>query len=365
MTLVLLLSLMLGDLDWSLNLDSFGALEDRSGTVFERGTLLERARLNLDGDLGSGFSWRLAYELDGFVAKNVGALGVFNLGPALRYDDLNRVIADGQDGLLVQNLDRLSLAYDWGRTTLRIGRQAYGHGNGRFFTPSDIFAPLTATALNAQYKAGIDGVTLTGGFGDQGEWALLAFFTESGDGVTLAQVSGVIGNLDISVLVGESYGEPTLAWDLAGTVAGAAVHSEGIWREGEGRDNPLRLSLGINRRFGTKWDWTLEARHGNLDLDTPLRLISNPELMRGELFWIADTHLAVLASVELSPLQRLNLTAIYEAEHQGIWATAGWLWDVSDRAVFSLGLLLANADDLSEFASFSETLYAEYRLTLP
>lgn len=352
------------DWTWWLNLDSFASIEDETAPDLGKTSLLQRARLNLEGDLGNGFSVEIAYELDGLVRENLGRFPVVFEGPFLRRDDLDTTVHDGEDTLVLQNADRLAVRYERGRGTFVVGRQAVGHGNGRFFNPSDLFAPLSGTSLNAQYKAGIDGVRYTSGFGDDSELGLMAFFPEEGDGVALARMATLIGNLDLSVLAGSSYGEPTLAWDLAGTWLGASLTTEGVWRKGDDRDDPLRMAAGINRRFGEKWDLTLEAHYNSLG-DDPDALANTPEGRAGELVWQAETLAATALSVELTPLIRLDSVLIWEGTDDSAWFQSGVTWDVSSLATLNAGALLTRGEPTSELGRFSETIYAEYRLTLP
>ncbi|MDJ0842580.1 MAG: hypothetical protein QNK37_39135 [Acidobacteriota bacterium] len=356
-----------GGPDWSLNLDSFASYEREPQAGLGEAAFLGRLRLNMNGELGAGWSWEGAYELDGFYNENIGRVptSLIDRGVFPRKDDLKRVIHRGNDALGIQNLDRLSVRWERGRGTLTLGRQAVGHGNGRFFTPSDMFAPLSGTTLNAQYKSGIDGVRYGQGFGDDGEWALMAFFPEEGKALVLAQIAGVIRQVDLSFLVGDSYGEPTLAWDIAGTWQGAALYSEGIWRKGDNRDDPLRAMLGYNRRFGTKWDVTVEVRLSNIETDSPFQLQLLPEVRRGEMVWLSQNHIGASLDVELTALMRFNAAVLWESDNESAWYQAGLFWDATERATFSCGLRTTSGGPLTEFGIYGDTAFAEYRLTLP
>jgi len=359
---------MAGDWTHWVNLDSFAAQEDGEMLGLGRTTLLQRVRLNLEGDLGGGFLLTGAYELDGLWRERIGTAGEaleLTGGPYLRHDDLNTIAGEEEDLLLLQNLDRLAITHAHGRGVLTIGRQAVGHGNGRFFNPSDLFAPLSATTLNAQYKAGIDGVHYNRGWGEDNAWSLMAFYPEEGDGIFLARLGMYVGNLDLSVLAGETYGEPTLAWDLAGTWRGASLTTEGVWRKGEDRDDPLRLAVGINRRFGLTWDLTLEAQYNSLGTEDPLDLLTAPELRAGELVWLAELLVAGSASVELTPLIRLTSSLIWENRDDSAYLQTGLSWDATSRATVNAGLLATRGDPTTELGRFNETAYVEYRLTLP
>jgi len=360
--LFLMLPLLAGEVDWSLNLDSYGAWEKQP--IFDQGgsTLLQRLRINAGGDLSERWNWDFAYELNAIYKQDLFA---FFPQVYLRRENLKHTPHLDKDGALLQQIDRLALSYEAGRSGLTLGRQAVGHGNGRFFTPSDIFAPITTTTLNAQYKSGIDGIRFVQGYAEEREWGILAFIPEEGPGLYLAQLAWVLGNVDLSFLAGESYGEPTFAWDLATSWKGAALYCEGVWRQGENRDNPIRAMLGLSRRIGEKWDLTIETQYNSLGVDTPLRVLAIPEWQHGELTWVNKHHVATALDVELKPLIRLSSAVIAETNSGSAWFQLAFLWDLSERTTFSVGGLVTQGLESEEFGRYSDTLFMEYRLTLP
>lgn len=361
----LLLSALLsaGDWDWTLNSDSFLAWE--RNPVQEQGptSLSQRLRLNLDGRLNALISWEFAYEIQGIQRHRLARLF---LPVYLRLDDLDPSLHRDADALILQQLDRLNIGMTLGAFQVTLGRQAVGHGNGRFFNPSDIFAPLTPFSLNSQYKAGIDGLKVNRTFGGDTEAAVLAFFPESGEGLLLARLATHFIGVDMSLLAGKTYDEWTLAWDFAGTWRGAAWYSEGIWRRGNERDDPLRVMAGVSRRFGRSLDLTLEGSYHNLGRDNPLQaLLLTPEWRHGEMFLLRKRHLGLGCSYEVTPLVRLNAICLAEFSPGSAWLQTGLDWDVRQRATLRLGALIPAGSSETEFGSYSDGVFVEYRLTLP
>jgi len=352
-----------GDWDWTLDSDRFLAWERDPAQEQGSTSLSQRLRLNLDGQLSPLFSWEFAYEVQGIQRQRLASLF---LPVFLRVDDLKQTLHQEPDTLFLQQLDRLNIVWTYDEVQVTLGRQAVGHGNGRFFNPSDVFAPLTPFSLNSQYKAGIDGIKVNRSFGSDSEAAIMAFFPESGDGLLLARLATNLRGVDMSLLAGRTYGEWTLAWDFAGTWRGAAWYTEGIWRRGNQRDDPWRLMAGLSHRFGSALDVTLEASYHNLGGDNPLQaFLLTPEWRHGEMFLLRERHLGLGCSYELTPLVRLNVVTLAEFAPGSAWLQAGLDWDVRERATLRVGALIPAGGSETEFGSYSDGAFVEYRLTLP
>lgn len=360
--LICLTPLYGGDWDISLNSDTYAAYETDPTGIQGEGSLTWRLRLNATYDFAEYWQWEGAFEVQQSVRENLQTL---SLPIWLRRDDFDRVAKVRDNQVWLQNLDRFRLTYDKDRWRVTLGRQTIGHGNGRFFNPSDIFAPLSPFTLNTQYKSGVDGLRVTRGVGEMGEAEIIALFPEHGDGVFLARYGTSVKNTDLSIMAGESYGEFTLAYDLAGTLAGAAWYTEGIWRQGDSRKDTYRLMAGFSRRFGTKTDFTFETHYHNLDFDNILELILSREFLQGEFYYQRPHHVAMSVSFELHPLIWATGSVIGETEDGSARLQLGVAWDVSESASFSAGYLTTEGGSITEFGPFSDTLYAELRITWP
>lgn len=360
--LILALPGMAGDWDYTINSDTFAAYQEQP--LLNQGHDLASTRLRLNGtwNLSEHWQWEGAYEGQ-FLHQQHLLLNPFPV--FLRYDDLKPSVSEGENHAVLQQLDRFKLTWEQGRWRASLGRQAVGHGNGRYFNPSDLFAPLSPFSLNSQYKAGIDGLRVTRALGVRSEVELLAFLPERGEGVWLGHISTNFREVDLSILAGQTYGEWTAAWDLATTAAGAAWYSEGVWRKGEQRKSPLRAMAGFSRRYGTKTDVLAEYHYQNTVIDGLLPLLFNPEFLHGERYLMQRHHLAMGVSYEAHPLVAINASVMAETSD----ASARWLlglsWDVSMRSSLVAGILHASGPRSSEFGANSDAAYAELRLTLP
>ncbi|MCB9753172.1 MAG: hypothetical protein H6713_24715 [Myxococcales bacterium] len=110
--------------------------------AIESNVFLELARapsFGLSGAVPTAGSTESAYRL--------GYLSV----PFWRADSVG-----GQFGL-----DRLALGIEAGRVSILVGRFPVNHTVSNFFTPNDLFAPYSATAINRIYKPGVDALSVS------------------------------------------------------------------------------------------------------------------------------------------------------------------------------------------------------------
>ena len=360
--LALSLVCMLSQLDWDLNMDNLYTWQDQVPELQGHLLFSERIRLNATGSAQSDWSWGFAYE-QGFLYQENLTLPLFS--SSLRLHDFNAEIDRDKNWVWVHQLDRFFIQKEWDQFELVVGRQAVGHGNGRFFNPSDIFAPLTPYSLNTQYKRGIDGIKLNWNAGHDLELGALHFFNQNGPDLSVLRVAGHYHGLDFSSYAGSSYGEFTLGTDLVFTWLEAAWYTEGVFRKGAGRPDPVRLMAGVQRRFGTRLDAILEHQF----YSEGLRYFAQPsygvlemhEILWGEVFFLGRNHSALALSFEWTPMVYFGLQWLHDYSGRSNWVLASLDWDMASNSQLRFGAMVPSGPALSEFGSFSRTAYMELR----
>lgn len=349
--------------EWDIQSDSLSLYQDRVLPQQSHLAISQRVRLNMSLWTASDWQFEWAYE-QGLLWQE--HLLIPDYSGTLRFDDFNPVLEDNQDSAWTHQLDRFLVKKDWGSWRLTLGRQAVGHGNGRFFNPSDIFSPLTPNALNTQYKRGIDGIRVGWNNGDQLELEAFYFFNEHLEDMALIRGAGIIGNLDWSLYTGTSYEEWTTGADLAWTWGESSFYTEGVHRNGKERRDPLRVSMGVQRRFGTRLDAILEFQYHSRGLASfeDLRMLpSMKELLWGELFFLGRKHAALFLNYELTPLLFSGLQWIHDASGDSDWLLLNFSWDLHENGQLMGGYMHPEGPTLSEFGLYSPSFYTEFRWT--
>ena len=118
-------------------------------------------RLLLEG-FDDKFIWQLHYEIGLETNSHRQALDdrLFNSNrQTYRLTDIERTLGpEDEKNRVVQNLDRINMQFNVANGDLTVGRQAITFGAARAINPTDVFLPFDVTALNTEYRIGIDAI---------------------------------------------------------------------------------------------------------------------------------------------------------------------------------------------------------------
>jgi hypothetical protein len=250
-----------------------------------------------------------------------------NLGNVINDDrrwwNLTHTITNEGNQLLVQRLDRLSIAYSGEHIVWRFGRQAISWGNGMIFTPMDIFNPFDPATVDREYKTGDDmlyGQYLFNNGNDMQAVAVVRRNLSNGnvesDQSSLAvKYHGFFGMNEYDILLAEHYGDRIIGLGGIYNLGGAVGRGDLTWTD-TGEDSVFSLATSISY----SWTWggknisgLLEYYHNGFGQNngaySPGDLVKNQELLkrvaRGEIFTLARNYLAASATIEVNPLLRL------------------------------------------------------------
>lgn len=212
--------------------------------------LYQQAATDSDSDVWLSAD-SLRFDLDG-QEPYMGAVWQVSLDQLFLYQDPkqslalpdrseNRVADLAWDGNSDHSLswqlqvDRLSLQWGQDDTVLTLGRQGVGFGRISLFSPLDIIAPFSPTALDSEVRPGVDALRFQQYFDIVGE---VGATLVAGDG---KKQSSLLGNLtlnamsvDLLLIGGQLRDRPMVGIGLAGQVGGIGLKGE--WAGYKGKD---------------------------------------------------------------------------------------------------------------------------------
>jgi hypothetical protein len=343
-----------------------------------------RLRASLEGGFDDSYTslaslrWEAAYEVVGFAfeqSANPQSGGVFAAAlPTLRVVKLEYELSSGSHHFVGQNLDRLSLTHTAtsGAGTLTVGRQAVGHGSGRFFNPSDIFSPVAPQRVYSEYKSGIDGARFTRQVGEDSEWEVYAFFHDHAeDSYALARGRTKLGAVDVSGYAGQTLGAATVALDLAADWLGAGWYLDGVARLDRPLDRAARVALGSHYRLPCGVNGFVELHFngpGQKKVENAWKTLTTPEGRNGELFLTARRYLAVEADYELHPLVTVAAVAVLNLDDSSLLLQPTLSWSATEKISVAFGASVGIGEGpdhfglaRSEFGNYPDLLFVEAR----
>ncbi len=194
---------------------------------------LDRLRLTYDG----GYQDRLAIHIDydnEIHAGNLIALPDFEIvrdRQSAAWLDLQHVFANRGDAYWDTSLYRGYASLREGAATLTVGRQRIGWGTARFWSPMDMFNPISPLQIESEERQGVDAARLE--FRSPGALRWSAVYGPQ-DGfrrsTSALRISRTIHNYDFDVAAARVGEDWTAGFDAAGQVHGAGVRGELTYR---------------------------------------------------------------------------------------------------------------------------------------
>lgn len=235
-----------------------------------------------------------------------------------RLFDLSDDFIDRPHTAAVHRLDRFSLGYTTGKTTLRVGRQAVSWGNGLAFQVFDFVNPFSPIAIDKDYKTGEDMLYSQVQWAEQGEVQLLLLPRRDPSTRRLDHEQGShalklhtrAAQFDIDVLAGRHYDQSLLGVGMVRSIGGAVWRWDILHTDLPGRDGVWSQLTNLD------YSWTLFGkniysfveyfRNGFGVYRDSEYLTMDPELTarvaRGELYALGRDNLIVGMQVEVDPL---------------------------------------------------------------
>ena len=320
--------------------------------------------------------------LSAFEASS-GANGAFALSPNLSIQDealpLSYQLVQDQGTNLLFRGDRLALSYEWQQFKLTLGRQVISFGQGRVFTPLDRVNPFSPTVIDREYKPGVDALRLDGYWGIAGEWTLVAAQRSELDeawsadqSIFGAKLKDSFASWDLAGIVLAVEGDLVTGLSLAGPVSELNVYSDLSYtqRASKGKRADYDQQQGLDKGFvraclGFDWLWNLGGggrlnlefawlEDGASKVDQYLASSSDPRLLSGERWLLAQSYVALSIQQSLSPLLNTSLTSIVNLQDPSALLGPSLAWSISDEASAMIGSYLGLGQGLNGLALQSE-----------
>jgi hypothetical protein len=218
------------------------------------GDSLNRLRLSLDGRHGESVLFHIEFDNEAHFG-NLNDKPDFELVRRRQdstYFDLLHQFVDEDHAYWDTSLYRGSVTLQNARAALTLGRQRIGWGTARFWSPVDVFNPLSPLQIESDERVGVDAAQLEVNIPGNAVWTLVyapqAGFNRS---TTATRLSTTIRNTDVAGFVGRFERDWVAGGEFASQVGGAGLRGEATytWRNNPSEQNALRLVFGSDYAF--------------------------------------------------------------------------------------------------------------------
>lgn len=332
------------------------------------------ARLTLS-DSNDTWSWEVAGELtalQGDVIENASLFGGQSSGEALtlisdnlRAVNLTETLSSGSRHGAVVRLDRAQLAWQRGNLRARIGRQALSLGSGIVFNPTDLFNPFAPTAVDRDFKNGVDALVVSY-VGDQGaEIEFIGVARTSATSANIAANQGSYGvryrattqRLEYELLAAQHFDDQVIMASLSGPLGGAVWRANwvGTWHDDEFTQTGIvnaDFAFGVGEQTGYLFGEYYFNGFGDSNAaedPSELTAAATERLARGELFVLERNYFALGGSLTLSARTTLTTTAIFNIDDGAPLIQTALAFAPGDNQTIEIGIIEATGGRGDEF----------------
>jgi hypothetical protein len=222
------------------------------------GDSLNRLRLSFDG------GWRHS------VLVHVDYDNEFHFGNLIQEPDFD-LVHHRQDGAYFDLLHTIvnENHLDWDTSLYRgylmlrrnnmeltLGRQRIAWGTAHFWSPADVFNPISPLQVESDERQGVDAAQLSVQLPQNLRWSLVYAPRDGIDRSTEAtRLATTVHNFDVSVLGGRFRQDWLAGGDFAGQWGGAGLRGEltYTWRSTSSQPDALRWTFGSDYAINNKW----------------------------------------------------------------------------------------------------------------
>jgi hypothetical protein len=332
---------------------------------------LDRLRLTYDGKHEDWLAVHLDYDNEVHAGNLIGLpdFTIVRDRQSAAWLDLQHVFVDCGNPYWDTSLYRGYISLRNRSTTLTAGRQRIGWGTARFWSPMDMFNPISPLQIESEERQGVDAALLE--FSSPGALRWNAVYAPQ-DGfrrsTSALRLSRTIHNYDFDVAAARVGQDWTTGFDVAGQVRGAGVRGELTyrWRHPIPGSMPisthdaLRLAAGGDYAFANGLYLVGEYfyNQGQPDQNQPL----DPSVLlrySSEIYTLNRHFLSAGASYPLTPLWKLEAYVVSDLEGPSAVVLPSLSHNLTANTDLNFGAQLFASSQNGEFHGLSDVVYIE------
>ena len=336
--------------------DFFGASFDLSQT---------RWRSALDFNFGKALSAELSQTLEasaGSALDNPFYVLSSEMKPPTYFKWDKRLI-DDEEMWLEFSIYRAWLAYENDRIKAIIGRQRIAFGSAYFYSPMDIFNPISPLSLEPLERVGVDGASLEIDFNPT-SYLTLAY----GAGEILDQsrfatyFKTTVKSYDLHFLAARIFTDYILGFAFSGYLKEGGLYGEATYTMPEDQDNFFRGTIGYQYSFKNSLVLTAEYYHNDgvisgLEMTNPASFLST----QNGLITINRNFLALSTGFDLTPLIRFSSAVMYDLDAGSFFIGPSFTYSAPHSITASAGTQLFDGSKNTDFGFLPNFLWARIR----
>lgn len=322
------------------------------------GDSLNRVRLSLDAGWRPSLTVHVDYDNELHFGNLIGEpdFELVRDRQDAAYLDLLHVFLDEKHAYWDTSLFRGYLLLRHGNTELTVGRQRIAWGTAHFWSPADVFNPISPLQVEEDERLGVDAAQLSLHLPKDLRWSIVYAPQDGLDRSTEAtRISTTVHNIDVSALGGRFQKDWLAGADFAAQWHGAGLRGEMTYtaRANSSQSNALRLTLGSDYAIGAKWYVLAEYfyNQGHPPGYTSGQPVDPSILLRysNEIYTLQRHFLSAGARYSVTPLLNLQTYAVVDLAGPGVMFLPMATYSLTANTDLSLGGQLFASSTAGEF----------------
>lgn len=340
------------------------------------GDNLDRLRLTYDGKYKDWFTVHFDYDNEVHEGNLIGLpdFEVVRDRQSTAWLDLSTVIVNRNSLYWDTSLYRGYVSLHNDSATLTVGRQRIGWGTARFWSPMDMFNPISPLQIEPDERQGVDAASLELRSAGALRWnAIYAPQDGFRRSTSALRLSRTIHNYDFDVAAARFGQDWTTGFDSAGQVRGAGVRGELTYRWRHpipgsipvSTRNALRLVIGSDYAFASGLYLVAEYFYNQGQPDLPQNRPFDPNVLlqfSNEIFTLHRHFVSAGASYPVTPLWKLEAYVVSDVAGPSAVVLPRLSHNLTANTDLNFGAQLFASSRNGEFHGLSDVVYIEFVL---
>lgn len=333
------------------------------------GDSLNRVRLSFDGAWKHTLFLHVDYDNEAHFG-NLSTEPDFNLvrqRQGNEYVDLLHVFVDRPHVYWDSSLYRGYLTMRQGPVELVVGRQRIAWGTARFWSPADVFNPISPLQVEADEREGVDAAQLSVRLPGNLRWSVVYAPQEGINRSTEAtRVETNVRNFDVAAFAGRFRQDWMAGGTFAGQWGGAGLRGEltYTWRASSAEPNALRLTFGSDYALSSRLYLIGEYfyNQGQPPGVSPGQPLNPSKLLQfsNEILTLDRHFISGGARYAVTPLFHIESYAVIDAGGPGVFFMPVATYSLSNNADLKAGGQLFATAHGGEFEGARNLVYLEF-----
>ena len=313
-----------------------------------------RLRIEAKGEVSDKISYNIQYDnhllFGDYISSNEFAAmeTASAAAPRTQYWLLDHEIKREDELIWSHSLYRgyASIRYD--NIDLSIGRQRISWGKGWFWSPLDMFNPVSPTAIEKSERAGVDGALMTVSAGAVSSFSILYIPQRDFLDSTAARIVFPLASYDVAISAGRHMEREFAGLDFAGYVGDGGFYGELVSIENINGDQKLSYLFSGNYNF-----------ESSLYIMVEYFLNGGAIIPGSTLSYSGEEYLGVQISYELTPLTRWDNYLIVNMDDNSHFLSPTLSYSLSDNIDLKAGIQFFAGENTSEYGDKQDMYYGD------